>query len=132
MEPNVTRYKAVTNEDIAEAIMELISPMLMASGSDEKIVEAFMEIAVKAWNIALFPPEEGDQNYDKKIETILPRNMESERAAMIKNFVRFIITEKRKRYPDHLKGIKSHKHHIREGKSILVVEALPIKPLNLK
>lgn len=132
MEPNITRYRAVTNEDISEAILELISPMLKASGSDEKIAGYFMDIAVKAWNIAIFPPEECDQDYDKKIEAILPKNMEPDRTATIKNFVRFIITEKRKRYPDHLKGIKSHKYHMNNGKIILLVEALPIKPLSFK
>lgn len=132
MEQKITKYTAVKNEAIAEAILDLASPLLQAASNDKSIIEGFIEIAVKSWNISLFPASDENKSYDQDIDSILPKHIGPEKSLMIRNFVKYMIMEKQKRYPDYLKGIKSYKCHIEDGKVGLVVDALPVKPFGSK
>lgn len=126
MEHKTIRYKAIKNEEIANAIIELASPMLKASGDSIEVIEALMEIAVKSWNLSLFKPS--DNNYDKEIERVLPQKLDNDKRSLFKNFIKYMIREKQNRYPEFLKGIKTYTCKIEAGKISLLVEALPVKP----
>lgn len=129
MKNNTTKYKAVKNEEIAEAIVELATPMIKASGGDTELIQALIEIAVNAWNISLFKPSAND--YNTEIEGILPKKLDETKAVLFKSFIKFMIKEKQSRYPDFLKGIKNYKCSIDSGKITLNIEALPVKPNNI-
>jgi len=126
MEHKTIKYKAIKNEEIAEAILELTLPMVKASGDNKEIIKALIEIAVKAWNLSLFNPPGND--YEKAIESILPQKLDNEKALLFKGFIKYMIKEKQNRYPDFLKGIKSYTCNIDTGSINLKVDALPVKP----
>lgn len=126
MNHKTIKYKAIKNEEIAKAIIELASPMLKACGDNIEVIEALMEIAIKSWNLSLFKPSGTD--YDKEIESILPQKLDNDKISLFKNFIKYMIREKQNRYPDFLKGIKTYTCKIDAGEISLVVEALPVKP----
>lgn len=121
------KYKAIKNDEIAEAVLDLAKPFIGSANGNDEIIKAFVDIAVKSWNISLFTPESGD--YTKEIDSAVPKNLDMDKTELLKKFVWHMILEKQHRYPDYLKGITSYNVTISEGRVNLKLESLPVKPV---
>lgn len=132
MKNSSIKYRAIKNEEVAEALLEMALPLLKTAGSDEKIIEALIEITVKAWNLSLFPPSDTETGYDSKIETVIPENMPEAKRTIFKNFMKFLIAEKQKKYPDYMKGIRKYEYRKENDSIRLTVDALPVKPFKTR
>jgi hypothetical protein len=123
----VRKYQGSTNFEIADAILDMSENILKACGSDPKLKELVISLAVSGWNISLYEPAQN--NYEDEVEKNLPKNISKEYFAVFKNFLLKFIEEKRKNYPGLLKGITSHTVSFDNGQTKLTVHTLPVKPV---
>lgn len=132
MENPSIKYRAVKNEEVAEALMEMALPLLKTAGSDKGLIESLIEITVKAWNLSLFPPLAAETAYDSETEAVIPENMPEAKRTLFKNFMKFLIAEKQRKYPDYMKGIRKYEYREENDKISLIVDALPVKPFKTR
>jgi len=123
----VRKYQGSTNFEIADAILDMSKNLLNACGSDPKLKELVISLAVSGWNISLYEPAQN--NYEAEVDKNLPKNVSEEYFAVFKNFLLTFIKEKRTNYPGLLKGITSHTVSFEDDKTKLTVHTLPVKPV---
>lgn len=121
----VKQYQGCSNIDIANAILDLSNNFLNSCNSDEKLKDLVITLGITAWNISISE----NKDYDKTIDTKLPKGFSKEYNLIFKNFMVQFIEGKKEKYPNLLKGITSHKFSSKNGKDELIVHALPVKPL---
>lgn len=122
----ITKYQGCSNIDVANAVIDLSSNLIKMAGENTKLLEMIITLAITGWNISLFKAENND--YSKQVKKKLPKGFSDEYNEIFENFLINLIREKQEKYPDHIKGITSHKLKLDNGNIDLVVHALPIDP----
>lgn len=123
----VVKFKGCSNIQISKALLELSSGIIDSCGNDELLKKTIISLAVEAWNLSLY--EDCDENYLNKIQAKLPNTLPADYSSILKRFLLKMIKEKQIKYPEYLKGITSFSLKFENGKSLLTVNALPVKPV---
>lgn len=122
----VVKYKGFREEDIADTILSLGTPLLTACGDDHTLKEMLISLTITGWNLSLFPEE--DSGYKSKIKNKLPKHLPEEKKKVFSAFVMQVIKKKQAEFSEIKKGIKSHTVSFERGKICLNVKALPVHP----
>ncbi|MDY0360248.1 MAG: hypothetical protein RBR08_02230 [Desulforegulaceae bacterium] len=123
----VVKFKGCSNIQISKALIELSSELISSCGEDEILKKNIISLAIQGWNLSLY--QDSDENYLKKIQSKLPKNLPENYCNIIKSFLLKLIRQKQKEYPDYFKGITSFNVKFEKGETLLTVNALPVKPV---
>ncbi len=101
---SVKKFRACSDQDIADAVLNLADVMLKSCAGNEELMSVFIALAVEGWNLSLFPSD----NYTDAIETKLPKSLQGENKAIFKAYMEQLIAGKQTQFSDMMKGITEH------------------------
>lgn len=122
----IVQFKSCNNNDIANSVLSLSEPLLMACGDDQELKEIIISLAVTGWNLSLF--QDTEENYLKKIDEKIPEAFNGEKRKVFSAFILQIIQKKQAEFGGMKKGITKHSVTFDNKAVSLKVETLPVNP----
>lgn len=122
----IVQFKSCSNTDIANAILTLAEPLIVACKNNEEMQKSIISLAVHGWNLSLF--NETEDQYIEKISEKVSKSLSDEQKAVFVTFILQIIKTKQSDFTGMMKGITEHTISFKDGSPSLTVETLPLNP----
>ncbi|TYT75438.1 hypothetical protein [Desulfobotulus mexicanus] len=122
----VSRYRGSNDEAVAKALTEMAGPMLALCSRDNDLTAPLAELMVFGWNLSMESLE--DEACTERIRKALPAILPPSQQNALTSFVLNLIHQRRKDYPDILRGITHHEISM-EPQPVFMVKTLPVNPL---
>ncbi|TWI77248.1 hypothetical protein LZ24_00048 [Desulfobotulus alkaliphilus] len=122
----VSRYRGSNDDLVAKALTEMAGPILTLCSRDQELTAPLGELMVFGWNLSLEALEE--EVCTERIRKALPEKLPPSQQEALTSFVLNLIRQRRKDYPDILRGITHHEISM-EPQPAFMVKTLPLNPL---